>query len=476
MIEAESTATATAAAGRVRGQGQALDDLAAILPPQPKTVRDSGLERSLIVELIAKSMHIGGKTHLPVLVGRLKLSINVLREVLDGMVAEQMVEVAWRGESELDVQYQLTSVGKLCALEYQARCRYAGPAPVTLAAYREVAQRQSCRHPQAAHLRAPELAAALADDGLEPAVRDMIGAAMHAGRPLLLFGPSGSGKTTLARKLGRMQQGVVAVPYAILVGQQIIAFHDPVVHQPPSPLLARQAEERRSVDTRWALCQRPVVQVGAELTPDMLDLRYDEAGGVYHAPPHFMANGGMLVVDDLGRQRMSSGDLLNRWTGPLDLGVDQLTMHGGHKVSVPFDATLVLATNLAPHLLLDDSFLRRIGYKVHIGPLSEASYRNLFRHQCRGMRIVFDEAVLDHLVKRLHAATGKALLASYPRELLGRIDDFAGYTGIAPRLTVAALEQAWVSMFAGGTAGAASPSQPPAQFKAVASDILSEKI
>ena len=39
---------------------------------------------------------------------RLRLSINVLREVLDFMVAEQMAEVAWRGESEIDVQADLT--------------------------------------------------------------------------------------------------------------------------------------------------------------------------------------------------------------------------------------------------------------------------------------------------------------------------------------------------------------------------------
>ena len=61
-------------------------------------------------------------------------SINVLREVLDFMVAEQVAEVAWRGDSDIDVQYQLTSAGKQRASAWLERCAYSGPAPVTLEA------------------------------------------------------------------------------------------------------------------------------------------------------------------------------------------------------------------------------------------------------------------------------------------------------------------------------------------------------
>ena len=58
----------------------------ALLPPQPKSVRDSGLPQQLIVELIAKVLYVGGKSHLPVLTTKLHLSINVLREVLDKVI------------------------------------------------------------------------------------------------------------------------------------------------------------------------------------------------------------------------------------------------------------------------------------------------------------------------------------------------------------------------------------------------------
>lgn len=421
--------------------------LAAILPRQPKGVRDTGLEPRLVTELVVKALHASGKTPLPALSARLKLPVSVLREVLNVLMAEQQVEVAWCGDSDIDVQYQLTAPGHKSALDFLAQSRYLGPAPVPLAAYKSVVERQSLRQPGAERVGRAELAAALADDGLEPAVRDMLGAALHSARALLLYGPSGSGKTTLARKLGRLLLGAVAVPYAVVVERQIIQLYDPLLHAAPPPL-PRQQDERRSSDARWAVCRRPVVHAGTGLTREMLDLRHDPAAGVLRAPPQLLANNGMLVVDDVGRQRLPVAEMLNRWIGPLDQGVDQLTLPGGHAETVPFDATVVFATSLAPAAVFDDAFLRRIGYKVALGALAEPAYRGLLRRQCRLRGIDCDEQAVEHLVARLHGASGRPLLAGYPHELLGRVADFASYAGHEPRLNAAALDQAWHSMFA----------------------------
>jgi hypothetical protein len=202
------------------------------------------------------------------------------------------------------------------------------------------------------------------------------------------------------------------------------------------------------------------VQVGAELSREMLDLRYDARHGVYLAPPHFQASGGLLLIDDHGRQRIGAAELLNRFTAPLDTGCDLLTTDGGHTETVPFGATLVFATNLAPQEVLDEPMLRRIGYKIHLGPLSESSYRALLRLQCGLLGVPYDEDAADYLLQRLHAPAGRPLLASYPRELLGRVADFASFAGTAPRLTVPALEQAWASMFACCAAPATIPAAP----------------
>jgi energy-coupling factor transporter ATP-binding protein EcfA2 len=423
-----------------------------VLPPQPKSVRDTGLTQQLIVELIAKAMYLGGKTHLPVLTTRLHLSINVLREVLDFMVAEHVAEVAWRGESDIDVQYQLTGAGKQRASAWLERCPYLGPAPVTLDAYRAMVERQAAQAPQPC---ADELAAEFADGLLAPALQRMLGAAMYSGRSMLLYGPSGSGKSTLARRLGSLLPGVVAVPHALVVGQDIVQVYDAALHcAPHGPVQRqpRQLQERRSGDPRWMLCRRPVVVLDGELDAAMLDLQPDHHSGCYRAPPQLKANNGLLIVDDLGRQRMPALELLNRFAQAQELERSQLSLAGGYHFNAPCRMRLVFATSLAPESLLDAAALRRVGYKVAVGALSAANYRTLLRQQCLSAGAAYDEAGLRYLLDELHAGSGLPLLACYPREIVGRIVDFAGFMNEPARLSVAALDQAWLSMFAGSDA------------------------
>jgi energy-coupling factor transporter ATP-binding protein EcfA2 len=425
----------------------------ALLPPQPKSVRDTGLSQQLILELIAKALYLGGKSHLPVLTTRLHLSINVLREVLDFMVAEHVVEVAWRGDSDIDVQYQLTGAGKQRAGTWLERCPYVGAAPVTLEAYRAMVERQAMQAPPPC---ADELVAEFSDDFLSPPVQRMLGAAMYAGRSVLLYGPSGSGKSMLARRLGALLQGLVAVPHALVVGQDIVQVYDAALHRTPLPRQARQVAERRSSDPRWVLCQRPVVALDAALELNMLDLQPDAANGCYRAPPQMKANNGLLIVDDLGRQRVPAAELLNRFAQAQEAERSALSLAGGYHFHVPCRMRLVFVTSLPPSSMLDDAALRRVGYKIPVGALGAASYRTLFRQQCLSLGVAYEDAALQYLLDELHAGSGLPLLACYPREIIGRVADFAGFMGEPARISVAALDQAWISMFAGSASYHAS--------------------
>ena len=97
-------------------------EIAAILPRQPRTVGDTGLDARLLATLVLKTLQTTGRAPLPLLSGKLRLSVSVLREVLGAMTTEQQVEVAWSGDSDIDVQYQLTPLGQRAALECLAQC------------------------------------------------------------------------------------------------------------------------------------------------------------------------------------------------------------------------------------------------------------------------------------------------------------------------------------------------------------------
>jgi predicted ATPase with chaperone activity len=449
-----STADSQPAECRQRATGQQPSAPAASLPLLPKTVNDTGLSRLLLVELVAKSIFMYGRMHLPMLAARLKLAINVLNEVLGFMTAEHLAEIVRRGATDIDVEYQLTDAGKLRAAQFMERCRYIGPAPVTLAAYRAMTERQSVRFNR---ITRQQLQTAFADVLLNPELQDQVGAAMNSGRPLFLYGPAGSGKTYLAERLGRLMPGLVVLPYAIEVDNEIIQLFDPLVHEPVAVEAEQQTLDRRAHDSRWLLCKRPLVLTGGELTLDMLDLRYDRRAGFYQAPPHFKANNGLFIVDDLGRQQVAPHDLMNRWIVPFDRGYDQLSLHTGYHFTVPFDVAVVFSTNLQPQAIADEAFLRRLGYKIHVGALSREEYRAVFSRQARTLGIAYDEAAFRYLLDTLHRSSGRQLLACTPRDLLGQVVDYARYDGETPRMTAPALKRAWHTYFAADEAEAAVP-------------------
>jgi hypothetical protein len=160
------------------------------------------------------------------------------------------------------------------------------------------------------------------------------------------------------------------------------------------------------------------------------------------------ANNGLFIVDDLGRQLVSPQDLMNRWIVPLDRHVDYFALHTGKKFQVPFDVIVVFSSNLQPSKLADEAFLRRLGYKIFVGPLPETDYRQIFVRVCEDNGIAFDESGYRYVVKDLHSRSGKPLLACLPRDILGQLRDFARFNGRQPVLSAELLDWAWHNYFA----------------------------
>ncbi|MES2129175.1 MAG: ATP-binding protein [Pseudomonadota bacterium] len=435
--------------------------VAPAVPPAPRTPQETGIPILFLTELVCKILYVRGQVFLSDLTAQMKLPVSVVEPLIAFLRTEKMCESNRRGISgtDADVCYNLTEMGRERAAQYMQHNAYVGAAPVPLEAYCAQVERQSVA---LMHTTRALVEAEFADIVVDPRVLEKFGAAMNSGRAIFVYGPAGSGKTYLAERLRGLLKGSVLVPHAIMVDREVLPFYDTLVHHAlPEDRRANTSIDRLNIpDQRWVRIERPAVLVGGELTLDMLDVKFDTGTRLYHAPTHLKANNGIFIIDDLGRQRCSAVELMNRWIVPMDRREDYLSLMSGYKFPVPFDMVIVFSSNFEPEQLADGAFLRRLGYKIRVGAVTEEQYRQLFQGVCARYDMAYDEECFRYLLDEHHAKEDRPLLACYPRDILNQLRDQARYYVRAPELNKGGLSWAWQNYFAGADTDTKAPAAP----------------
>jgi len=402
----------------------------------PHSIQDLGFRRNLLDDLALKTLYMHGEMTLSELSASLKVSRKIIEEVFQQLRKEELCEV--KGLVEGIHLITTTSEGRSRAVQLFSQSQYVGAAPVSLSDYNERVRAQSVRD---IDLHEADLERAFEHIVIDRSIVTQLGTALVSGTSVFLYGPTGTGKTTLAQAIPNAYQDRVWIPWALEIDGQIITLFDLILHQPvDNPTVA-------DADPRWVLCKRPRVIVGGELTIEMLDLQYNPATNFYSAPVHMKANNGVMIIDDFGRQRFRPAELFNRWTVPLDRRVDYLTLAGGRKFEIPFDAFVVFATNLDPSTLADEAFLRRIHNKVKVDYVSPEQFQEIFRRLCEQYGLPYERAMVDTLIAMLGNEWNQPLRACYPLDVVNQIRWSAQYAGKEPVLNRETLAQACHNYF-----------------------------
>ncbi len=429
-------------------------------PLEPTSISETGLGMGFLTDLVLKIVYFHGNISAQQIGDVTKLPFfGVLDKVLEFLKLEEYIDIigSQGGFSERAFQYVVANKGRAKINEVIARNQYAGPAPVPLAEYIAMVNRQAIGE---LVVDAGVVREAFGHLVVNDKMLDKIGPAANSARSLFLYGPPGNGKTTIAEGIANMLGGHILIPYTVEIDGQIIKMFDPLNHKvvaipeaPPEQEVAppmggvRQGPTIRHPDRRWVLCKRPQVVVGGELILEQLELIFDPISKVYEAPYQLKANGGLFLIDDFGRQKCRPQDLLNRWIVPLEKKVDYLALQTGKKLMVPFDVLIVFSTNLSPKDLVDDAFLRRIRHKIEVPNPSPDEYREIFRRVCKAKKIPYNDDGLRYLVQEHYLKVRRDLRSCHPRDLCDQIIDEAKYRSISPSMNKELIDKACEAYF-----------------------------
>ena len=393
-------------------------DLKKIIPVEAKTLHDLKIDPEIITDLIVKELFVHGKQVPRRLARDLKINTEIVQAVISELKKLEIVGMVGGSGMGTDYQYGLYPKGSERARNILDRDKYIGPAPVSFDEYIRITRQALDEGKQGFAINRKLMEEKFAHHLGYKDVLFQIGQAVCARKPAFVYGFPGNGKTFLCSSVVKLLPPMV-VPYAVEVSNQLIRVFDPSCHVPIEGI------DLEGYDERWVAVNPPLITAGGELTLEDLEVKYNVKFGCFDAPPQVKATGGVLLIDDLGRQRCGVEEIFNRFIIPLENKVDYLVL-GGQRMEVPTDEIVLFSTNLDPMKIVDDAFLRRLPYKINVRNPTVEEYTEIWKSVIAKLGLKFNQRNIDEILQ-IYKKDKRGLRAVHPRDILNIIRDRKRY-------------------------------------------------
>jgi predicted ATPase with chaperone activity len=353
---------------------------------QPKNLEDLQLSESFVNGLILKIIASYGTVKTSVINELTGIHWDILEKNLSKMEKNSFCAPVSGGFLFSSVEYTITQKGREKVRGIAEENPYIGIAPVPYEEYFQIMKIQMHhRHP----IEIPQeviLETFNQVVGVDYAKEALIESCI-IGKGIFVYGPPGTGKTFIISTMPDLLPPLV-IPKYIEFGGKVIQLYDPDFH--------KMCEEQPN-DPRWVKIYAPFVLTGAVLNLNKLETNYDPNKGVYETSPQIKANGGILLIDDLGRQRDDHELILNRLIVPMENKKDVVYVRG-----IP----VVLHTHFIPAFstnldisIMDEAHLRRAPLHIFLKNPEIEEVAEVFRRNLEDLRESFEAEALERFMK-----------------------------------------------------------------------------